>query len=218
MTEIAKRLRQLREKAGLDAIEVARSIGITPASYSLLESGRTKYPRPETLLGLSKFHGVSPDWLVYGGDAEGASTEPAAGLYSVPSLKVEVAAGSGIINYSEDKIPGGFSFKTESLRRITSRLNMLRCVFADGDSMEPTIWDRDLILLELEPERILDRKVYVIRWADEARVKRLVNLHDGRIQVSSDNDDKDLYPNEIIDPRSESFSVIGQVHWRGGWI
>lgn len=67
MSAIGERLLKLREERnGLQAVDVARALKITPSALSQLERGTTKNPRPENLLAAARFFDVSIAWLITG--------------------------------------------------------------------------------------------------------------------------------------------------------
>lgn len=85
--------------------------------------------------------------------------------------------------------------------------------------MAPTVQDGDVLLISSGHERIEDGRVYVIRWGDELRTKRLFKAAEaGRMAVRSDNPDKTRFPDETVSTESDEFAVIARVEWRGGWI
>lgn len=59
----AKRLREVREKAGMKQVEIGEKIGVCPNIISYFESG-SRFPNTETLIKISKLFGVSADWLL----------------------------------------------------------------------------------------------------------------------------------------------------------
>lgn len=137
---------------------------------------------------------------------------------SVPSYFAEAEAGRGLVNSQEVEVPGGFVFKRASLAKAGLLGHKLSCIFARGDSMEPTISAGDLMLLEHDVERVTDGAIYAVLWGDELRCKRLFKRPDGALSVRSDNPDKQRYPDETFPAEAEGFSIVARVVWRGGWV
>lgn len=74
MTTFAARLARLRRAAGLSQSELARRVGLTPASISLLESADSKGPSATTLIAIAAVLECNPAWLLLGrGSPEPAS-------------------------------------------------------------------------------------------------------------------------------------------------
>ena len=139
----------------------------------------------------------------------------------IPAYFATADAGPGFVNYTENEVPGGFAFKRRSITSRGLPINRLCCIFAKGQSMEPAIEDGDMIVMQLGVENVIAGEIYVIRLFDELRVKRVLKEDaNGKLmlRLQSDNADKTKFPDEIINPESDGFEIIGKVEWRGGWI
>lgn len=64
-----QRVKELREKNRIKQIELAEHLGITSASMSAIENGKTN-PAYETLIRISEYFGVSTDYLIMGKEKE----------------------------------------------------------------------------------------------------------------------------------------------------
>ena len=83
----------------------------------------------------------------------------------------------------------------------------LAFVTARGDSMEPTITDKGLVLVDESVTDIFD-DVFAFVLAGEARVKRFRRLTDGLLLISDNAD----YPQETVKGSDmKRLQVIGQV-------
>lgn len=83
--------------------------------------------------------------------------------------------------------------------------------------MEPTIVDGDVIMMDAGSTRVIDGSIYVLRYADELKVKRLYQRYDGSLIIRSDNAHK--YPEETVPPSTgNQVDVLGRVVWRAGGI
>lgn len=80
-------------------------------------------------------------------------------------------------------------------------------VNAYGDSMQPYIYDKDLLIVEHTTEQIKDGRVYIFRYEDALYVKRLVN-NITEVIAKSDNEN---YKPVILDKKTDDFEVIGQI-------
>lgn len=63
---IGKRIKALREAAGLSGSELARRIGVKPPSLWEIEAGETKTIKAATLMRLSEALNADPAWLSSG--------------------------------------------------------------------------------------------------------------------------------------------------------
>jgi len=87
-----------------------------------------------------------------------------------------------------------------------------------GDSMEPFLFAGDSVLIdtgETDPTRIIDGKVYAIRYGNDLRVKRLFRHLDGTLILRSDNP---AYKDEEVPPElaDEHISILGRVRDKSG--
>ena len=60
---LGEKLKEERNKKGVTAAEVAKSLGLTQGAISQFENG-IKYPSTGVLVALAKYYGVSLDYLV----------------------------------------------------------------------------------------------------------------------------------------------------------
>jgi len=113
-------------------------------------------------------------------------------------------------------------FKKTSLRRRGIYNRPLAIYYGKGDSMEPTIEDGDAIMFDTSDTRVVDGALYVIQVDGMARpeyfVKRAMLL-DGAVFFTSDNPrgDHQWQKPKRMDSKREPITVIGRVHWIGGW-
>jgi phage repressor protein C with HTH and peptisase S24 domain len=94
------------------------------------------------------------------------------------------------------------------LRAITRAApDALAVVMVDGDSMEPTLWNRDWVLLDTTQRRIQRQGVFALRFHDTVWVKRLQpSFSRQSIRILSDN--AHYEPDEAAEA---DLSVIGRV-------
>jgi len=164
----------------------------------------------EPIDDVGRAHAVSPL-------PEGSDEEELDGRYAyVPQFDAKAAAGLGSEN-PHVEIRSTLAFKREWLKVKGAKADQLIVIYAEGQSMWPTINDRDVLLVDRSRIDPIDRQVFVLAGADGTIVKRLVQAPLGRWILRSDNDDKDQHPDRYFF-RSEDneHRIIGQVIWRGG--
>jgi transcriptional regulator with XRE-family HTH domain len=66
METVGNRIRKLRKARKLTQPQLAKAVGITQASVTDLETGRSKSPASSTLTRLARFFEVDPEWLMTG--------------------------------------------------------------------------------------------------------------------------------------------------------
>ncbi|MBE0436952.1 MAG: helix-turn-helix transcriptional regulator [Methylomicrobium sp.] len=131
----------------------------------------------------------------------------------VPRFRLKLSAGNG--NYITEELPDApLAFTTEWIKKKGVRRSELCIVNATGDSMEPSICDGALLLVDTHSKQVTDGKVYALRYGDELRVKRLYRRYDGGLIIRSDNQAK--YPDEALAPSdmNDHIYVIGRVIWQ----
>lgn len=134
----------------------------------------------------------------------------------VPRYNINAAAGGGAAIQSE-QIVDYLAFKAEWVRKaLHLSPAALLLIEAMGDSMEDTISDGDLLLVDTGEPRIRDNAIYVISLNGDLIVKRVQRRTNGSLLVKSDNPRYD--PEEIPAAHSAGLRVIGQVVWHGGIV
>lgn len=135
----------------------------------------------------------------------------------IPQYSAKAAAGFGHENPHVESV-ATLAFKREWLRIKGVNPKHLIVIYADGESMWPTIDDHDVLLVDKSRTEPADGQIFVMASADKgAIVKRLVQSPLGGWIIRSDNEDKDEYPDLLLS-RSEinEHRIIGRVIWRGG--
>lgn len=158
--------------------------------------------------------GVSLEWLARGverPDTETVNTYSSPDVVEVPILDVRAAAGTGAVNDHEE-IADHLPFPREFLKLLGVNPEKVRALHAYGDSMEPTIPDGRLVLVDLADRDVSRPRVFVLRTPDGLRLKRVQRLVDGSLRLLSDN--KDLYPPELVSGTDiNTIKVIGRAFW-----
>lgn len=66
MTTWNKRIKEAREEAGMANSDLARAVGVKPASVTLWENGSTKNMDAANCIKACEVLGIRPQWLVFG--------------------------------------------------------------------------------------------------------------------------------------------------------
>jgi len=178
--------------------DFATKSGISHSALSSYLNGKT-YPTLDRLTAISKASGQSLEWLATG-------EIPDSRMISVYQYDLKVSAGNG--SYIEHENPvAKFEFSEDWLRSQSLFNKTLSIVQVTGDSMEPTLFDGDLILIR---HNEVDDGICVIRINDRILVKRVQHdFIDGSYQISSDN--PHYKPSVVSKSFDGDFAVIGQV-------
>jgi phage repressor protein C with HTH and peptisase S24 domain len=171
----------------------------------------------------------SLDWLVLGLEETQTQSSltvapPSGGLvrvgngdagcdfYVVPRYAVEVSAGTGKGTLESESLVGAFAFEAVWMRENLGRTGRgFACVQVRGDSMQPTLWAGDEIVIDVQVTRVDVSGIYVIALRGDLLVKRVQRKLDGSLVVKSDNPAYE--PEHIGSMSAEDFRVVGRLVW-----
>jgi phage repressor protein C with HTH and peptisase S24 domain len=195
MSEIGKRIRELREVLGLTQKQFGERIGKSWRTVQDWEAGKSSIP-DHTLRFISQVFGVSYEWLKTGQgemwekrekalleELEAKTKEVLEKLVRIP---VVGRAGAGFPESPADMEAVGYVLVSKETFQKGGKFS----VQVHGDSMEPTLHDGDFVVFKTyvgDGTDIPNGKVVVVRnHYGELIVKRLTRLN-GSIVLTSDN-------------------------------
>lgn len=131
----------------------------------------------------------------------------------IPRLDVQAAAGAGALIEHENH-QEMVAFRADWLRRRGINPLFANVLTARGDSMEPTIRDGDILLVDTSIDRVVDNAIYVVVFDGRTLVKRVQLRRDGSVVLKSDN--SAIFDEEAV-PAAEvpSLNIAGRVKWYG---
>lgn len=134
----------------------------------------------------------------------------------IPRRRIGLSNDSGALVLEAETPP--LALDTEWLRRSGLRAEHAAVLYMQEDSMEPSIRQGDVLLVDLGEHKIQDGGIFAIRYGRQLRVRRLYRRYDGGLILRSEN--RGRYPDETIPPADQDVhvQVIGRVLWRGGTI
>lgn len=88
-------------------------------------------------------------------------------------------------------------------------------IFAQGDSMMPTIEGGDSLLVDHTRKEIYDGKIYCVRIEGQLYAKRLQKIPPNIIVVVSDNTKYRSFEIDLNKNPDYDFAVIGEIRWWG---
>lgn len=186
---IGEKIKQRRKELGLSAEEIAQKAGVRPATIYRYESGEIKNPRASVLRPISEILGMDlydlVGWDSFVLDSVGKKqVETCPNLTPIskmPHHRVRmvgaVAAGVPILADEEYDVYVDAPEKADYALRI------------EGDSMEPTYLDGDVIYIREQPN-VDDGRVAVVLVDDSATLKHVYHERDGLTLIS----DNHAYP------------------------
>ena len=108
---------------------------------------------------------------------------------TVEVAEIDPRFGLGGAFMDEHAVPEMRTFSRAWLRQITkSPPDQLYWARGRGDSMEPTIGDGEIVLIDRTQQSIRDADlVWAFAWGDVGAIKRLRPMPDGSVRILSDN-------------------------------
>lgn len=218
MNDVSDKLKSLRERAGLSIRQMAAEAGMeSSSSYNHYEK-RFKAPylprdKAEAFAEALAPHGVDRrEVMALAGVPTGLPAVTEAGVVVVPVYDIAASAGPGTYVDYEMQI-AQLSLPRDYLKSLTSTgPDQLAIIRVKGDSMEPTLRDGDIVLVDRAKTSYGFDGLFVIQIDGTLHVKRLARSgRNGVVSVLSDNP---LYPS--VEYARSDVEIIGKVRWRGG--
>lgn len=218
-TSLPDRIKEIVKIVG-SAEKLARQSGVSSKMIALYAAGSSE-PTIGKLQALAEGSHTNLAWLAAGvgpvneGDADYPLAEnlETAGYVHVPRYEVSASAGGGAVIHSE-QIVDHLSFKSEWVHNALGvSVKDLALINVKGDSMEPTLSEGDVILINMSTQGVEDNAIYVLRFNGVLLVKRIQRKLDGSIVVKGDNP---VYEPEVVKgDLVEMLNVVGRVVWCG---
>lgn len=206
-------------ETGISIAELSRRTGVTYDVLNKLKRGSVRSTSAENAEKIASFF----QWDTF----QAQSMTPSAAISRVengdmapahsdlvPVYDISASAGHGaVVDY--EGVAYSLAFPPDYIRRVTrAKPADLTIISVKGDSMEPTLRDDDIVMLDMSKTSLGYEGLFVIRVYDVLHVKRLSHSGPGRVMVISDN--RENYP-----PREypmDEVEVVGKVIWKGGKV
>lgn len=209
MSDISERILSLRQAQKLTRKAFAEAIGVGEGKVQALETGAQKADHITLAAIIDRFE-VSANWLLMGGIDEESDSNPVTSFVQIPRYTVSASAGNGSSFVGDEMDITYYAFNIQWIKRRGLDPKELQIIEVKGDSMEPKLWDGDLILIDRSQNAPKDGKSFVVRVWDEFVVKHVQIIGQSAISLISANS---VYPpRELKLPLDErDFQIIGQV-------
>ena len=212
-TRIEERLQAL----GMSQAELARRVGVQSTSIWKLVTGQSVATKH--LHKIARELGTTADYLLGetedpGGGAVGlrssrlAEAEPRTDLIEIDSIDLTFGLGGSFLDTPAEVEKATFSLHW--LRQFTrAPAEMLFSTQGIGDSMMPSIHDRDVLIIDRSQTMLqgnVGDKFWAVIYGGVGMIKRLRPLPDGTVRIMSDNQ---LIRDEIA--TDSDLFVVGRV-------
>lgn len=211
--EITKRMKEILHLKS--DYKLAKALDTTPqAIYNLKKRGEMS---AELIIRFSQKYKISVDWLLTG---EGLIKKeeitqivtrkyafPEQDFIFIPMVSGKISAGGGLI--PETDVELRVAFKQDWIKRHGDPNNMV-LIRVSGDSMEPTLCNGDIVLVNTN-HRWIDPQggIYAITIDDLIMIKRLQIIYPvKKIRVISDN-----HKYEPFEVEERDITVNGKIIW-----
>lgn len=235
---LGDRIRTARRDKKLSQPQLAKLAKVGQSTISDLENNK-KSTSADNMEAIAQVLGVTSSYLLTG-KMSVSINEHVKNIENDVSKKIENVSRFGGVSfpaselitikyYSDMPVSCGYGSFGEVLEQEAEDLtinysglkdrhilpSMCAAFPAIGDSMSPTIKDKDIVFVDLDRTTIRDGKVFAICHGGLFKFKRLYNLPMGGVRIVSDNHaefpEERLTAQEIID---QQFEVIG---WAWSW-
>lgn len=127
---------------------------------------------------------------------------------------VSASMGYGVTVYDEQQT-ASYSISRKLAADLDINPKKTEMIFAQGDSMLPTIDGGDSLLIDHSRKEIHDGKIYCVRIEGQLYAKRLQKIPPNTVRVVSDNDKYRSFEIDLSQKIDYDFEVIGEVRWWG---
>lgn len=238
METFADRLRALIGEASQS--EFARRCGIGESSLRQYLAG--SIPGIDKAVQIASGTGASLEWLITGessrDSATGAShkvagTQPEhtgvpmlqvanaesleeGAFVLLPRMNVSAAAGAGRLAPAHPEIESYVALSQEYLRSIGVPPRYAQLLEISGDSMFPTLKDRDVAVVDTSITEVVSDAVYAVSYGGLILAKRVQIARDGSVTLSSDNKGAGYRDERIPSGELYDLHIVGRIKGRLG--
>ncbi len=197
-------LKQRRIELGLTMLEVAKLVGVSEATISRYESGNIKNMRKDRIAKYASALKVPPSTFLELEDKSESHLTPTDIRANTKPVPLVGRVAAGLSCHAEDNIEGYILTDCELLHEGYDYFWLT----VKGDSMEPELHDKDLVLVR--EQDTLDTECYaVVRIDGEDGVVKRVRIDRDRITLTSVNP---YYPPRVFEhEQMNDIAIVGKV-------
>ena len=224
---LGENIKRLRKARGWDQKTLSAASGVQIGTISAIEVRNSRKSGYATAIAAAL--GVTVETLesreatdavlstgegrMMGGEATPSLAIELEGNPEYPSVRrVSVKAQAGITGYAvehcEDVAP--IVFRSDWYKSHGYRPERLMALRVAGESMVPSLWPGDLIVVNTESAEPKDGTAFLVVYEGEVAVKRLVR-DAGAWWLASDNSDQRRYSRKLCDDATQ---IIGEVIYK----
>ncbi|WP_454886149.1 XRE family transcriptional regulator [Sphingomonas oryzagri] len=218
---LGARIEERRQALGISQAELARRVPMSQSTMNSLINSDARTTKH--LHKIARVLETTPDYLTGEIDDPDAGATPSPtpetvaeqlDAVRVPHLSLHYSMGGGNV-VAEPTVLGYFTVPKEWLRgHIRGTPEDVAVIMGEGDSMEPTIRDGDMLLIDRAQRTMRQSdQIWAIAVRDSGSVKRLRRARSGGYEIHSDN------PSVPVDFADDGEMVIvgrmiGVLNWK----
>lgn len=227
MVEYSERLTTAMQAAGISVSRLASALDLSYQGVKKVCDGKSKSFSAANNVRAAEILGVSAAWLATGEGSmdfdlmhmpQRVSTQPREvnlddnpDYPAVRRVKIKASAGVLGINLEQDVEDGApIVFRKTWYEKYGYKPSNMLAVTVVGQSMEPTLWEDDLIVVNMASKEPKDGRVFLVVYEGETGVKRLMR-DAGQWWLTSDNHDSRRFPRKVC---HEDTNIIGEVVYK----
>jgi phage repressor protein C with HTH and peptisase S24 domain len=206
--ELRSRLQEIKERKDESLSALARRSGVDQGNLSNIASGKLNVGIINTTKILQAFNAVVlfPDQV--DDFVSKRATDPE--TVFIPRVKAKPRAGTGGLETDGDFV-GRYAFHRSFIKRKQGTEDSMKIFEVAGDSMEPTLREGDLVMINENSVDIKTGSIYLVTISDELMIKRIENRGE-MLKLISDNQ---RYEPILVDMKAEDIYI--KLHGRMVW-
>jgi phage repressor protein C with HTH and peptisase S24 domain len=215
---IGSRIEERLKALDISQAELARRVKLSQPTINALVKGNNSSSKH--LHTIAAELQTSPAWLAGETDDDAPVSVPPSALDAlaekldlavIPELELGYSMGGGAV-FGQYEQRGVVPFQRAWLRSMMrGNFNDLFVARGEGDSMQPTLLDGDIVLVDTSQKDIRQQdRIWAVSYGDLGMIKRVRRRPDGSYLLLSDN--ATVPPIECAD---EEMYVVGRVIWIG---
>lgn len=189
--------------------EMARVLTVAPARITEMFKGERELTFEEgcKLIEHYQLEGAAPPAVTM----DPADFARSQGFVMIPEYDIGYSMGGGIV-ITDQQPKGMVPFQKDWLRGLfTGAVEDLLVARGEGESMEPTLRDGDIVLIDTSQKEIRHQdRIWAVAFGDLGSIKRIRRMPGGSFLILSDN--------PAVQPQAaaeQDMHVIGRVVWIG---
>lgn len=205
LAELGKTQGWLAERAGVSNNAVSKWIktGKISRENAIVVAVHLKITVSDLLIDFQPTNSVTT--RAFGGSFDGTPSE----FVHIPMVKLRLSAGvTGFQTEPESRDGSTFSMRRHWIDQSALKPDNLVAIVVKGESMEPGMYDGDVVVIDTGDKRPVDGVVFAVNYEGEAVIKRFAR-DAGDWWLTSDNPDQRKFHRKVC--RGDACIIVGRV-------